>query len=258
MASSPAWWPYVSLTSLNWSRSHIIRLHGTLLLLVGGDEHRVNAVELGPIGHLGQRVFGGLFVQALAALLQRDLRRGVVEQQHGPMGDALFVDDRNGVGVDGHRPLAAAADRQPPERLGARSEWPCSTGQSVSRTACPSRRRCPASPACHVWPRTPAPVMPVSRSAPRFHSITRPAASMNTTASYMLSKSRPWNSASTAGSPAARRAMQLPRRNSTSRGSSDRQPAMGHLPAHRRLVCLAEFVELLDQLWIELRARALE
>ena len=60
-----------------------------LLLLVGGDEHLVDAVELGPIGHLGQRVLGGLLVQALAALLQRGFRRGVVEQQDRPVRGAV-------------------------------------------------------------------------------------------------------------------------------------------------------------------------
>ncbi len=28
IASSPAWWPYVSLIDLKWSMSHMIRLHG--------------------------------------------------------------------------------------------------------------------------------------------------------------------------------------------------------------------------------------
>ena len=55
-----------------------------LLLLVGGDEHGVNAVEFRPIGHLGQRILRGLFVQALAALFQRSFGRGVVEQQDRP------------------------------------------------------------------------------------------------------------------------------------------------------------------------------
>ena len=78
---------------------------GDLLLLVGGDEHFVNAVELGSIGHLGQRVLRGLFVEALASLFEGDFRGGVVEQEHGPLRDALLRRRRGWRAY--RRPLAA-------------------------------------------------------------------------------------------------------------------------------------------------------
>ena len=89
------------------------------LLLVGGDEHRMHAVELGPVGHLGQRVFRGLFIEALAALFQRGLAGGVVEQQDRALGNALLVDHGNGVRIDGHGPLTAPENCQTPQRLHA-------------------------------------------------------------------------------------------------------------------------------------------
>ena len=45
-----------------------------------------------------------------------------MEQQDRPERDALFVDDGNGVGIDGHGPLAAPDDRQSPQRLGAAAD----------------------------------------------------------------------------------------------------------------------------------------
>ena len=74
------------------------------------------------------------------------------------------------------------------------------TGHSDSRMGRPCSSESPSMAGCQRWPRTPEAPTPVRRSAPRFHETTRQAASINTTASYILSNSRPWNSASTAGS----------------------------------------------------------
>ena len=92
---------------------------GRLLLLVGGDEHGVHAIELGAVGDLGQRVAAGLVGQALAALLQRDLRRGVVQQEDRALGIAVAADHRNDVAVDRRRAAVASPDREPPQRLHA-------------------------------------------------------------------------------------------------------------------------------------------
>ena len=95
----------------------MIRLHGTCCCWWAATNMLVDAVELGPVGHLGQRVLGRLLVQALAPLLQRGFRRGVVHQQHGPQRAAVAGHDGNGVGVDRHGPARAPGDRQPPQRL---------------------------------------------------------------------------------------------------------------------------------------------
>ena len=72
-----------------------------------------------------------------------------------------------------------------------------STGQSASATACPfSSAMLSTCGPQRCW-HTLVPAMPVRRSAPWFQSMIFPAASMNTTASYMLSNSRPWNALST-------------------------------------------------------------
>ena len=105
----------------------------------------------------------------------------------------------DGVGIDGHRPLAAAENRQPAQRLHAAADGRMHGAVGLADARVPFRRTGPAVPGATSararWP----PAMPVSRSAPRFHSITRPAASINTTASYMLSSSRPWKQRVDAG-----------------------------------------------------------
>ena len=48
---------------------------GELAFDVDGDEHGVDAVELGAVGQLGERVAGGLLVEAVAAFFERGLGR---------------------------------------------------------------------------------------------------------------------------------------------------------------------------------------
>ena len=88
-----------------------------LLLLVVLDEGVVHAVELGPVGHLGKRVFGRFFVQGLAALFQRSLRRGVVQDHDRAERRSVVGHDGDGVAVNGNQLLVAAADSKPSERL---------------------------------------------------------------------------------------------------------------------------------------------
>ena len=90
-----------------------------LLLLMGLDEHLVDPVEFRAVGHLRHGVLGGLLVQALAPLLQRRLRRSVVEQQDRAQHRAVFGNHRNRMRIHRNGLPGPAGDAQPPQRLHA-------------------------------------------------------------------------------------------------------------------------------------------
>ena len=78
----------------------------------------MEAVELGPVGDLRQRIAGRLFVQRLHALLERDLRRGVVHQDGHAVRNAVLAVDRQQVGIDIDLLAAATGDAQAAQGLG--------------------------------------------------------------------------------------------------------------------------------------------
>ena len=67
--TGPRWYGLSGASPSQQRRVDALQFLAVWTSLVGGDEHGVHAVELGPVGHLGQGVFGGLFVEALAPLL---------------------------------------------------------------------------------------------------------------------------------------------------------------------------------------------
>ena len=68
-------------------------------LLVVLHELGVDAVELGAVGDVGQRIARGLHVQRLHALFQIDLRRRVVQQQGRAVHHSVLADHRHRVHI---------------------------------------------------------------------------------------------------------------------------------------------------------------
>ena len=260
IASSPAWWPYVSLIDLKWSMSRHDQAAGQVRFLMGGDEVVQHPVELGPVGHLRHRVLGDLGVQRLALFFERRFRRHVVQQHRRAVDGAVVAAHGNRVQVDRHVPALPAhdADAAQPLHAGARSRAP--RGNLRSRSRCSRLLHMSIRLGRNVRPQAAALLTPVSRSTPVFHSRIVAWLSTNTTPSCMLSISFFSNS--------ERRRVggrvdalvfggRRPRQHAAVLRQA-MQPAAGQLFGQQVLILREQLLELPHQFRIELAAGELE
>ncbi len=84
-----------------------------------GNGHREEAVELGAVGDLRERIAGRSFVQRLHALFEGDGRRSVVHENGSTKRHAVFAVHRYDLSIDFDDRLIAAGDRKALERLAA-------------------------------------------------------------------------------------------------------------------------------------------
>ncbi len=179
-----------------------------------------------------------------------------MEQENRPQRNALLVDHRDGVGIDGHRPLPAPEDRQPAQRLHAGADggvhraigfadgMPFFVGQAQQLGLPRLAAKAGGGHAGQAL-RPAVPQGDAARHVDKRHGVVHVV--QQTALKHRIDR-RMHVGGRGAQFPAGRRALWIERL----------QPAIGHFAANRDRVFLVKVGELPDQIGIELRAGTLE
>ena len=232
----------------------MIRLHGSrrwTCAAVNISWTRSNSARL------ATRVNGSrsrLLVEALAPFFQRDLGRGVVQQQDRSQHRAVVGQHGNDVAVDGDRPPVPPPDAQPAQRLNPRLDRGRHGAVRVAHgvallVAQIQQLRQPLAPV-HACARNAR--HPLRAVVPRLHHQT--GVDEHHRVVHVVGQPGVEKALDVAGRGSARGRAEPPV-GFDRRGVQRPQPAVGRVLPQGRLVLRLELGELLDQFGIELACR---